>query len=397
VKQAILDKTNRLANDLYAFLRDIIRIRSYDAHEGKVIERIRQEMETLGFDKIEIDPMGNLLGFMGTGKRLIAFDGHCDTVTHGDLSNWTFDPFEGMEDDQVIGGLGSTDQKGGIAAMLYAGRIMKDLDLLDDITVVMSASVQEEDYDGLCWKYIIEEDGIRPEFVVLTEPCDWMIRNGQRGRMELKITTKGLSAHGSTPQLGDNAVYKMQPIIGAIERLNERMTDDGLLGKGSITISEILSTAPSRCAVADSCTITLDRRTNSLETKEFVLEQLRSLPEVITAGAEVALYHDGTPSWKNLLYESEKFYPAWVIETEHPLCQATTRAYEDLFDRKALVKPWHFSTNGVSIMGLHGIPCIGFGPGHTELAHKPNEKTWKQELLASCALYAYLPVTYFLS
>ena len=229
MKKEILERTHAYAEDLYSFLRSIIKIKSYDAHEGQVISRIKEEMEKVGFDRIEIDPMGNLLGYLGNGKHLFAFDGHCDTVTHGDIENWTFDPFEGMEDDEIIGGLGSSDQKGGIAAMVYAARILKDLDYDNDFTFLVVASVQEEDYDGLCWKYIIEEDGIVPEFVVLTEPCDNMVRNGQRGRMEIKITTKGVSSHGSTPDLGVNAIYRMGDIIHAIERLNAHMTDDGVL------------------------------------------------------------------------------------------------------------------------------------------------------------------------
>lgn len=394
MKQAILDSVQSHASELYAFLRSMISIESYDSHEQPVIERIKAEMVKVGFDRIEIDPMGNLLGYIGTGKHLIAMDGHCDTVSCSDRNNWKFDPFAGMETDELIGGLGSSDQKGGIAAMVYAGAVLKDLGLTDDFTLLVVASVQEEDYDGLCWKYIIEEDGIRPEFVILTEPCDRKVRNGQRGRMEIRVDTKGVSSHGSTPELGVNAIYKMSPVIDAVKRLHQNLQDDGVLGKGSVTISEIRSTAPSRCAVSDSCTMTLDRRTNSVESKELVLEQLRSLPEVKAAGAEVALYDEGTPSWTGLSYFSEKNYPAWILDPKHPVCQALVDTHRQLFSEELSVEPWQFSTNGVSIMGLHGIHCVGYGPGHGDQAHKPNEVTWKRELLQACAVYAYLPFIY---
>ena len=183
MKQAILDSVQSHAREIFAFLRSLIAIESYDSHEKLVIARIREEMVKVGFDRTEIDPMGNLLGYIGNGSHLIAMDGHCDTVAYSDRNNWSFDPLSGMETDELIGGLGSSDQKGGIAAMVYAGLVLKELGLSDDFTLLVVASVQEEDYDGLCWKYIIEEDGIRPEFVVLTEPCDRKIRNGQRGRM----------------------------------------------------------------------------------------------------------------------------------------------------------------------------------------------------------------------
>ena len=110
--------------------------------------------------------------------------------------------------------------------------------------------------------------------------------------------------------------------------------------------------------------------------------------------AEVALYDESTPSWKNLQYPGEKNYPAWILDPESHLCRAVVETQRSLFAEEPLVKPWYFSTNGVSIMGMHNIPCIGYGPGHADQAHKPNEKTWKAELLRACAVYAYLPFIY---
>ena len=379
---------------IFSFLRELIAIRSYDGEEGPVIARIRQEMESIGFDEIRVDPMGNLIGRMGNGPHIIAFDGHVDTVTFGDLKNWEFDPFEGMEDDEVIGGLGSTDQKGGLVSAIYAAKHMKEIGLPKDITVLITASVQEEDSDGRSWLYMIEEQNVRPDFAVLTEPCDGIIRNGQRGRMEIKVTTPGTSAHGSVPERGDNAIYKMASVISAVERMNANMTDDGILGKGSVTISEIYSTAPSRCAVADSCSISLDRRLNAVETPEFALEQVRSLPEVIAAKAEVSLYTNDDPSYTGLHFPIENYFPSWVIAKDAVPCLAMKSAFEKTLQRKAEITPWLFSTNGVAIMGRHKIPCVGFGPGHTDQAHHPNEKTWKKELLECCAVYAELPYQY---
>jgi len=390
----ILDCAKANEKELYAFLRDIVAIESYDGNEGAVIQRIKQEMEKVGFDRVEVDPMGNLLGYIGHGSHLIAMDAHVDTVTYGDKANWDFDPFEGMEDDEVIGGLGSSDQKGGMAALVYAGKIIKDLKLEDDYTLLVTGTVQEENCDGLCWQYIIEQDGIVPEFAVLTEPSNGEIRLGQRGRAEIKIQTNGISAHGSSPELGVNAVYKMAPIIAAIERLNAQMEDDGVLGKGSITISEISSTSPSRCAVADSCTITLDRRLNSKESPEFAMEQLRNLPEVLGAEAIVDLYVYDDPSYTGLVYPSEKYYPAWIIDKDAVQCRSVVEAYRNLFDKEPVLSKWMFSTNGVAIMGRHNIPCIGFGPGHIDQCHSPNEKTWKKELVECCALYAAIPLVY---
>lgn len=390
----ILKATKQYEDEMFAFLRDIVKVQSFSQGEKEVILRIKQEMDKVGFDRVDIDKMGNVLGYIGKGKRLIAMDAHIDTVTFGEMENWTFDPLEGYEDDETIGGRGTSDQKGGMASMVYAAKVLKELNLLDDITLVVVGSVQEEDCDGLCWEYIIKEDGLKPEFVLITEPTDGCIHCGQRGRMEIKVSTHGISCHGSCPERGDNAVYKMADIIKDIDKLNKSLQDDGLLGKGSITISEIFSSSPSRCAVADGCWISLDRRMNSNETPESCMEEIRNLQSVKAVGAKVEMYEYAEPSYTGLVYPIEKYYPTWVIPKDHELCLLANECHKELFGEKAVVKPWVFSTNGVSIMGRHNITCVGYGPGHEDEAHAPNEKTFKEELIKACAMYAAIASTY---
>ena len=146
-------KINELAKkyepDMTKFLRDMIAIPSESCDEEKVVLRIKEEMEKVGFDRVEIDPMGNILGYIGNGKHLIAMDAHIDTVGVGNIDNWKFDPYKGHEDAETIGGRGASDQEGGMASMVYAGKIIKDLGLQDDYTLVVVGSVQEEDCDGL--------------------------------------------------------------------------------------------------------------------------------------------------------------------------------------------------------------------------------------------------------
>ncbi|MFA6617305.1 MAG: YgeY family selenium metabolism-linked hydrolase, partial [Bacilli bacterium] len=271
--QQILEKAQVYEKEMVAFLRDMIRIPSESCGEEKVILRIKEEMEKVGFDRVEIDKMGNILGYIGHGKHLIAMDGHIDTVGIGDIKNWKFDPYLGYEDETTLGGRGASDQEGGMAAMVYAGKIIKDLQLEDEYTLLVTGTVQEEDCDGLPWQYIIEEDKVRPEFVVITEPTSCRIYRGHRGRMEIKVATHGISCHGSAPERGDNAIYKMAPIILEIKELNNRLKDDAFLGKGTMTISEIFYTSPSRCAVADGCWISIDRRLTMGETYQSALEE----------------------------------------------------------------------------------------------------------------------------
>ena len=391
---SIVQKAKEYRPDISKFLRDMIRIPSESCGEREVILRIKREMESVGFDRVEIDPMGNILGFLGNGKHLIAMDAHIDTVGVGDRSLWTHDPYQGYEDDDVIVGRGASDQEGGMASMVYAGKIIRDLGLGGDYTLLVTGTVQEEDCDGLCWQYIIEKDGIRPEFVVVTEPTSLNIYRGQRGRMEIRIATKGVSCHGSAPERGDNAIYKMAPILTELRALHENLHFDPFLGKGSLTVSEIFFSSPSRCAVADGCSISVDRRLTNGETWESALQEIRNLPAVKAANAEVSMYSYDRPSYTGLVYPTECYFPTWVLDEGSPACAALVDAYRGLFGKEPLVDKWTFSTNGVSIMGRFGIPCVGFGPGHEDQAHAPNERTWKDELVAAAAMYAAVPSMY---
>ena len=376
------------------FLRDMARIPSESCDEKDVVLRIKEEMEKVGFDKVEIDPMGNVLGFIGHGKHVIAMDAHIDTVGIGDKNLWNYDPYEGYEDDEIIIGRGVTDQEGGMASMVYAGKIIKELGLEDDYTLIVTGTVQEEDCDGLCWQYIVNEDKIKPEFVVITEPTSLNIYRGHRGRMEIKVTTHGVSCHGSAPERGDNAIFKMAPILNELKALNENLKYDEFLGKGTLTVSEIFFSSPSRCAVADGCTISVDRRLTDGETWEYAIQQIKNLPSVKAANGEVEMYSYERPSYTGLVYPTECFFPTWVLKEDHPICETAVKCYKDLFKSEPKVDKWTFSTNAVSIMGRYGIPCIGFGPGHEDQAHAPNERTWKEELVKSAAMYALIPITY---
>ena len=350
-------------NSMTKFLRDLIAIPGESCGEKGVINRIAEEMEMLGFDKVEIDGMGNILGYMGNGETLIGYDAHIDTVGLGELSNWNFDPYKGYETYEEIGGRGASDQLGGIVSATYGAKIMKDLGLLsDEYTVLVTGTVQEEDCDGLCWQYIYNEDKVKPEFVVITEPTNGNIYRGQRGRMEIRVEVKGVSCHGSAPERGDNAIYKMADILQEVRVLNDNLHYDEFLGKGTVTVSEIFFNSPSRCAVADMCAISLDRRLTDGETYQSALEEVRNLPFVKKYKAEVSMYKYERPSYTDLVYPTDCYFPTWVIPAEAPATKAMVEAYKGMYGEPKVDK-WTFSTNGVSIMGRFGIPCIGFGPG----------------------------------
>ena len=190
---------------------------------------IKAEMEKLGFDKVEIDGLGNVIGWMGDGDKIIAIDSHIDTVGIGNINNWEADPYQGYEDDDVIFGRGGSDQEGGMASAVYGAKIMKDLGLIPaGYKIMVVGSVQEEDCDGMCWQYIVNKyfsrQGRGPE----EDRVRHLHRAHRRrhlprppGRMEIRVDVKGVSCHGSAPERGDNAIYKMADILQDVRALNE--------------------------------------------------------------------------------------------------------------------------------------------------------------------------------
>ena len=427
--------------DMTAFLRAMISHPSESCEEGEVVACIKAEMEKLGFDEVKVDGLGNVMGFMGDGDKIIAIDSHIDTVGIGNRDNWDFDPYEGFEDDQLIGGRGGSDQEGGMASATYAAKMMKDMDLIPEgYKVMVVGTVQEEDCDGMCWQYIVnkyfngpEDARSKIEFVISTEPTDGGIYRGHRGRMEIRVDVHGVSCHGSAPERGDNAIYKMADIIADVRSLNnngcdestdikglvkmldpkynpEHYEDARFLGRGTCTVSQIFYTSPSRCAVADSCAISIDRRMTAGETYKSCLEEVENLPSVKKYGddVKVSMYMYDRPSWTGEVYETEAYFPTWINKESAPHVKALVDAHKALFgderigceksmDKRAgrpLCDKWTFSTNCVSIQGRYGIPCVGFGPGAESQAHAPNEITWKQDLVTCAALYALVPSLY---
>jgi len=390
----ILQRSRQHERGVARFLRDLIAIPSPSAQEGGVIRRVEAEMQACGYDEIRIDAMGNILGRVGNGPRVVALDAHVDTVGVGNRANWSVDPFEGDERDGVIYGRGACDMKGALASIVYGGRLVKELGLEGDCTLWVVGSVQEEDCDGLCWQYIINEDRLSPEAVVIAEPTNLAVYRGHRGRMEIEVRTEGVSCHGSAPERGVNAIYKMAPIVADIERLNDRLGGEPFLGKGTVTIAEIRSTSPSLCAVADSATIHLDRRLAASDTLESAIGEIQSLPSVKAAGAEVVVLDYAVPSWRGLVYPTKKHFPTWLLPEEHPLLHAGTATFRQLFGEAPEVGRWVFSTNGVAVMGMHGIPCIGFGPGNEVYAHMATEQIPVDHLVKAMAWYAAFPGTF---
>lgn len=390
----VRDKARAYRDKTAETLSRIVRVPALSCTEKERIALLAELCKEAGFEEVRTDGLGNLLARVGKGPKILAIDAHIDTVDTGDRSQWKHDPFSGLVEGGLVHGRGTSDQLGGAAAMVTAGRILRDLGYAGGWTVWFAFTVMEEDCDGLCWKYLIEEEKLRPDFFVSTEPTSLRLYRGHRGRMEIEARFKGVSCHGSAPERGKSAAYMAARAALAVEKLNTELQpdDDGFLGKGTITVSKVDVHGPSLCAVPDQGMIYMDRRLTWGETLELAVEQVRkALAAAGVEGAEVSVPLYERPSWKGTVYTQDLYFPTWKIPADHPLVVAGVETGKALFGEPPVVDKWTFSTNGVAVCGRHRIPSIGFGPGDEVQAHAPNEITRVDDLEKASAFYAALP------
>ncbi len=387
------EKIEEYREELFNLIQRLIQIRSYSGEEQEIVEFILGKMREYGFDEAFADGLGNAVGRIGNGPVKILFDAHIDTVKVTEGENWTYPPFEGKIVNGKIYGRGAVDEKPAMAGYLIAGKVLKEVygEQPLPFTLYVVGSVLEEDCDGYPLLHLIEKEGIRPDYVLLGEPTDLRVYRGQRGRMEVEVATHGKSAHGAHNQQGINAIYKMARIVSEIERLDAQLPPVEPLGKGSITVSDISSKAPSLCSVPDYCRIHIDRRLTVGEDQDTVLQQLQEIARKLEVEADIQIPLYRGKSWKGTEFQQEAYFPTWILEETHPLVQAGLAAAAEVLEQKPESGVWSFSTNGVATAGRLGIPTIGFAPGKEELSHSDREELVLEDLLKATQFYALFP------
>jgi len=310
----------------------------------------------------------------------------------GDPEEWQWDPFVGKVEDGVLFARGACDEKGSTPGMVYGMSFARDLGLLDGWTAWYFGNM-EEWCDGIAPNTFVEVDpGIRPDFVVIGEPTKMQVYRGHKGRIELKVTAKGVSAHAASNHVGINAIYLLIPVIAGIRDLEPSLGDDPFLGHGKITVSDMTVKTPSINAVPDEAVIYIDRRMTFGETKEDAIAQVEALiPEESKQRVKVeALFYE-EPSYTGFVFPVDKYFPAWALDEKHDLVQAGLQARELIGLEPKPASKWSFSTNGIYWAGKANIPSIGFGPGDEVTAHTVNDSVDLNDMVKATEFYALLP------
>ncbi len=373
-----------VSGDLLTFSKGLVQILSYTGQEETAARFIAEKMNDLGYDEVRIDRYGNVVGRVGGGEKVILFDSHTDTVVVTDAGEWSLPPFSGAIQDGYLWGRGAVDMKSGLAASVYAAAIAKSQVLLDGKTVYVTCTVAEEDCDGEGLKAALVENLLHPDYAVICEPSANLISTGHKGKAQIIIQTQGVSAHGSAPEKGVNAVYEMAEIIQRIEQTNLALSQQP--GKhGTLVLAQISSTAVSLNAVPSACEVYLDRRLVVGESEQTIQDEMAR----ITAGKNATWKLDilQRKTWTGADITYNPLATAWEISLEHPLAQAFIAACSETYGQPPQrFEYWDFSTNAIATV-RQGIPTIGFGPGEHKLAHMRDEKCAVDQILEACEVY----------
>ena len=395
--QEIIEELNRRVaeahDDILKFFREIVAIPSMDSDIEAVGKRVGEEMTKLGFDKVYVDKYGSIVGKIGGGDKIMLFDSHLDTVGIGDPEQWEWDPFEGKVEDGMLYARGALDEKNSTPGMIYGMALARDLGLMDGWTLYYLGNI-EEWCDGVGCAAFHDWENVHPDYCIIGEPTNMKVYRGHKGRIEMEVSCKGKSAHAASNYMGDNAVYKMLPVIDAISKMEDDFVPHEFLGQGRVTVTKVSSVSPSTNAVPDECTIFIDRRVTFGESKAYWREALEALiPEEKKDDFEVRKLIYTEPSHTGAVYEYEQYFPAWALEKDDPFVAAGEELVKTLYgtDDPAGQGKWDFSTNGNYWRGKEGIPCIGFAPGNEIYAHAVNEHVPLEDVVEATKFYALIP------
>ncbi len=372
-----------------AFLKKLVSIQSVTGNEKEIADFIHKSFVKSGFKDCFIDKCGNFITVLkGTGKGPnIMISGHLDTVPEGELEEWLpYHPFKASEDKNGnLYGRGTSDMKGGLAAaffvMLYFKELKdKGISLPGDL--VFSAVVHEEAAEMLGMEYLIEETlpekGINCDLVLLAEPTEGDVAIGQRGKIELVITTKGKTAHSSNPKAGINALEKMLTVLDYIfNTMPKNLKSSPVFGEGTVTVTDCKVKPGTLSVIPDECEISVDRRYMPEETIESIIKEFEDLfAEIKLKDKEFEAfisprYYEET-SYTGFKKRIKKYHPPWIVDEKNIFVKKTLDALKTLGQNPA-IKYWKSGCDGSMSCGIHKIPTIGYSGASETCIHKPKE------------------------
>ena len=391
----IIDAAAKLKEEMFTFAQSLIQTPSLSGEEKAVAELCASEMKRLGYDEVFIDGIGNVVGIIrgsGDGCNLM-YNSHMDHVDPGNEELWDYPPYGAVMADGYIHGRAASDVKGGLAAQIYAGTLLRRTGISLRGDYIVTGVVQEEPAEMLGIQHLCDKTfpahGLRFDLMISSEATGLNLFLGHRGRVELEVVTEGRTSHGSAPWRGINAVTKMLPVLEQVNRLAETLPTHPVLGQSTLALTNITCSPGRLSIIPDICTVSLDRRLLPEESCELALAQIESILTDLSAKdpefkAQVRIRTVRETSWTGVSMDCEKKMSAWMIRPDHPLVIETVKALNSIGQTPAFGK-WDFGTDASYVTGVLGIPTIGYSPMEEQYAHTPQDRVNTEMMLKALA------------
>jgi putative selenium metabolism hydrolase len=376
---------------IISFAQALVQAPSRTGSEGEVAELVLRELEALGCDEVLLDGAGNVIGKIAGGPgKVTLLHAHLDVVDPGDATRWRHGPYSGAIEDGYLWGRGSSDDKGCVAAQVYAMGLMREAGLEPPGDVYITAVVGEE-LGGLGTRYLSRH--FNPDVAVIGEPSHNTLRRGHRGRFEFIVALHGRSAHASVPDQGRNPHYAMARFLLALREAPRAR--DAEFGDTTVVPTLMYVDQTSSNVIPSIVTAHLDWRNAPGETRaeaEAIIDAC--LREALEPGIEAHVHvrsHEVT-TYTGYTEMVEHAMTPFRIAADDPLFLGAQRALQAALGRAVPGEVWQFATDGGPLYAC-GVPCIGYGPGEETMAHVLNERLSIDQLLEATAGYMALALT----
>ncbi|MFX1316495.1 MAG: M20 family metallopeptidase [Promethearchaeota archaeon] len=438
-EELILTEIDKNTEDYIDFFRELIKCESYNppGNEKNVALKIEEYLKDVDI-KCEIFTFGNnranLLAYLNDNfdKKNLLFNGHMDVVPPGNEEEWKYHPLSAtIKRNKIIYGRGATDMKSGLAALIIALKILKKLNLKLSGNLILNAVSDEETGGELGTKWTLENKlkSIKCDFAIIAEPTELKplpkaIFIGEKGRLEVKLITNGISCHASIPYIGKNAIYMMSEIIENLDRiedfipkidppisydelkelissafpdreifekiLNEQPALQNIL-KSLTTFTKSLNIIKGGIkanVIPDFCEAIIDFRLLPGQNADMVLDGLKKL--IRSLGYSIKGQPTGDPKeifvYIELLHQSEP--SLWKNWKNNQALKDFFRILERIYGKKPFYLIYPASADANYYRNNNFCPeTICCGPGNAGSAHSTNENIEIQDYINAIKVY----------
>ncbi|MFH1228985.1 MAG: M20 family metallopeptidase [Candidatus Aenigmatarchaeota archaeon] len=327
------------------------------------LEGLKIPAEMIEFEKNRFDVVASV----GSGRGIM-LNGHMDTVPVG--NNWKHDPFGGNVVNGKLYGRGASDMKGGIASILAAVQNLSKEKFKGKLLLTF---VADEEANQKGSEYLIKNrrdifKGIG--YGVMADSNDMQITTAQKGIVQIVVGFRGKAAHASTPELGDNAIYKAAEFVLEIRKLMSNLgkTRNPVMGSGTASVGTIKGGIKVN-VVPDFCNVEVDRRTIPGETLDYAINQIKEILKRLKLKADVQIKTSRMPM--QIGENSE------MVTLLKKISKAKTSSSPGYMETEMYFKEL-------------GIPCVDIGPGLDRQAHVADEYVPIKNLQKATNIYEKL-------